>query len=163
LIVSNSSPLVYLAALSDFNLLRNLFGGIAIPQAVFEEVVIGGAGLPVETHVREAIASSWLTVRPTVDAGEVERLCQAGLNRGESEAIVLAAELNAEALLMDDSDGVRFARNAGITVVRTAGIFRLAKQRGLLDAIRPKIDALRREGFWLSDEHYRMIIESAGE
>jgi predicted nucleic acid-binding protein len=42
LVVSNTSPLVYLAALGDFELVRTLFGKIAIPQAVFGEVA--GAG-----------------------------------------------------------------------------------------------------------------------
>jgi hypothetical protein len=35
---------VYLAALGDFELLRHLFGKIAIPQAVFEEVVAMESG-----------------------------------------------------------------------------------------------------------------------
>jgi predicted nucleic acid-binding protein len=39
LVVSNSSPFVYLAALGDFELLHGLFGNIATPQSVFEEVV----------------------------------------------------------------------------------------------------------------------------
>jgi hypothetical protein len=162
LVVSNSSPLVYLAALGDFDLFRRLFGEIAIPNAVFEEVVVGGTGHPVARLVQAATAS-WLLVRSIADTNEAEELCQAGLHRGESEAIVFAAELNSGALLMDDSDGIRFAKRAGINVTRTAGVYRLAKQRGLVEAIRPKIDALRREGFWLSDEHYRIILESAGE
>ena len=162
MVVSNSSPLVYLAALEDFDLLPRLFGQIAVPKAVFEEVVIGGAGLPVAQLMRNAMAS-WLLVREIADTAEANRICQAGLHRGEGEAIVLATELNSEALLMDDGDGVRIARNAGMNVIRTAGIYRLAKQRGLVDAIRPKIDALRRAGFWLSDEHYRLILNSAGE
>jgi predicted nucleic acid-binding protein len=39
----------------------------------------------------------------------------------------------------------------------------LAKERGFVRAVRPKLDNLRRAGFWLRDEHYRMILESAGE
>jgi hypothetical protein len=47
LVISNSSPLVYLAALGDFELLRKLFVEIAIPPAVFDEVVVRGSGFPV--------------------------------------------------------------------------------------------------------------------
>jgi predicted nucleic acid-binding protein len=82
---------------------------------------------------------------------------------GESEAIVLAAELASEALLMDDSDGVKFAAAAGANVIRTPGIYRLAKERGFVRAVRPKLDNLRKAAFWLRDEHYRMILENAGE
>jgi predicted nucleic acid-binding protein len=54
LVVSNSSPLVYLAALGDFDLLRALFFEIAIPLAVFEEVVVNGAGFPAARFVLAA-------------------------------------------------------------------------------------------------------------
>lgn len=128
MVVSNSSPLVYLAALGDFELLRFIFGKIAIPQAVFEEVAVGGAGLPAAHCVQEAIAS-WLFVHAIANAAEADRIRVAGLHRGESDAIVLATELGSEALLMDDRDAIRFAVAAGANVIRTPGIYRLAKQR----------------------------------
>jgi predicted nucleic acid-binding protein len=153
---------VYLAALGDFELLRHLFGSIAIPQAVFEEVVVGGAGLPVAHCVQEAMAC-WLFVHAIANTVEADRMREAGLHRGESDAIVLAAELGSEALLMDDGDRIRCAAAAGANVIRTPGIYRLAKQRQFIAAIRPKLDDLRKAGFWLRDEHYRMVLESAGE
>ena len=102
-------------------------------------------------------------MKEVANTTETERFLQAGLHPCESEAIVLAAELASEALLMDDSDGVKFAAAAGANVIRTPGIYRLAKERGFVRAVRPKLDKLRRPGFWLRDEHYRMILESAGE
>ena len=162
MVVSNSSPLVYLTALGDFELLRRLFGKIAIPQAVLEEVAAGGARFPVAHSVQGAMVS-WLSVQAIADTSEADRLRLAGLHPGESEAIVLATELGSEALLMDDRDGIRFAVAAGANVIRTPGIYRLAKQRRFLAAVRPKLDELRRAGFWLRDEHYRMILESVGE
>jgi predicted nucleic acid-binding protein len=151
-----------LAALGDFALLRKLFGEIAIPQAVFQEVAIGGAGLPAAHSVREAI-DSWLFVQRIANTSEVDRLRQSGLHQGESEAIELAVGLGSEALLMDDSDGVRFALLVGANVIRTPGVYRLAKKRGFVEAIRPKLDDLRKAGFWLRDEHYRMILQSVDE
>jgi predicted nucleic acid-binding protein len=137
---------VYLAALGDFELLRHLFGKIAIPQAVFEEVVVGGAGFPVAHCVQGAMAS-WLSVQAIANTAEADRIRVTGLHRGESDAIVLATELGSEALLMDDGDGIRFAVAAGANVIRTPGIYRLAKQRQFIAAIRPKLDDLRRPDF----------------
>jgi predicted nucleic acid-binding protein len=153
---------VYLAALGDFELLRHLFGKVTIPQGVFEEVVVGGAGFPV-AHCVQGAMTSWLFVQAMASTAEADRLRMAGLHRGESDAIVLATALGSEALLMDDGDGIRFAVAAGANVIRTAGIYRLAKQRHFIAAVRPKLDDLRKAGFWLRDEHYRMILESAGE
>jgi len=40
--VSNSGPLMALAKLNRLSLLRKLFQGVLIPQAVYEETVIRG-------------------------------------------------------------------------------------------------------------------------
>jgi predicted nucleic acid-binding protein len=162
LVVSNTSPLVYLAALGDFELLRDLFSKIVIPRAVFREIAAGGADLPIARSVQGAMAS-WLSVKDVATAAETERFLKAGLHPGESEAIVLAVELGSEALLMDDGDGIKAAAAVGANVIRTPGIYRLAKQRGFVKAVRPKLDDLRKAGFWLRDEHYRMVLESLGE
>ena len=65
--VSNSTPLIYLAALADFDLLRALFDRILIPPAVYEEVVVNGAGYPVGSAVRQAL-DNWIMVQPLGDA-----------------------------------------------------------------------------------------------
>ena len=162
MVVSNTSPLVYLAALGDFTLLHELFSEIVIPRAVFHEIAIGGAGLPVAAAVQEA-SVSWLTVKEVGSASQADRLQQAGLHPGEAQAIVLATEVHSRALLMDDRDGIQVAAASGVNVIRTPGIYRLAKERRLIPAVRPKLDQLRRAGFWLRDEHYRAILAGIGE
>jgi predicted nucleic acid-binding protein len=161
LVVSNTSPLVYLAALGDFEFLRELFG-IAIPQAVHHEIGVGGVNFPV-ARAAEAAKASWLSVLDVANVSEVDRLRQTGLHSGESEAIVLAPEPGSAALLIDDSDGVRAAAAGGANVIRTPGIYRMAKDRHLIPAAGPKLDDLRKAGFWLRDEHYQMILRSVGE
>lgn len=153
---------MYLAALGDFELLRTLFQEIAIPTAVFQEVVVAGARYPVSREVVTA-QGKWIHVQSVKGGRELEVLRQAGLDPGESEALALAQELNSEGLLLDDSDAVRIASGMSLNVIRTPGIFRLAKQRGLILTVAPKLDALRSAGFWLRDDHYRIILQSAGE
>lgn len=162
MVVSNTSPLVYLAALGDFELLRELFACIAVPRAVYREIAVGGSELPVARAV-EAAMTSWLSVMDVKDISEANRLRQTGLHSGESEAIVLATEMSSPALLMDDSDGIRAAAARGTNVIRTLGIYRMAKDRHLIPAVGPKLDGLRNAGFWLRDEHYRTILRSLGE
>jgi predicted nucleic acid-binding protein len=69
LVVSNSSPLVYLAALGDFEFLRELFAHIVIPRAVHQEIAVSGINLPVAGAV-EAAATSWLSVQDVTDVAE---------------------------------------------------------------------------------------------
>ena len=147
MVVSNSSPLIYLAALSDFVLLRQLFGELAIPPGVYDEVVTNGGAHPVVQAVRQSLGV-WVHVRQLVKPHRSRSLMlQEGIHAGEAEAILLAQELNADALLMDDRGGVESAGRAALHVVRTAGIYMLAKDEGLIGAVAPKLDALRTLGF----------------
>jgi predicted nucleic acid-binding protein len=83
----------------------------------------------VAVAVKEA-SVSWLTVKEVGSASQADRLQQAGLHPGEAEAIVLATEVHSRALLMDDRDGIQIAAGSGVNVIRTPGIYRLAKGGG---------------------------------
>ena len=162
MVVSNSSPLIYLAELNEFDLLRVLFDEIAIPNAVFQEVVVAGVQYPVAREVLAA-EDKWIHVWATENLEQVKSLQDSGLDRGESEAIALSQQVQAESLLLDDAAAIQSATRVTLNVIRTPGIFRLAKQKGLIPTIRPKLEALRKAGFWLREEHFRIILESAGE
>jgi predicted nucleic acid-binding protein len=45
-IVSNSSPLINLARIGKLGLLRELYGELIIPEAVWHEVVVEGSSQP---------------------------------------------------------------------------------------------------------------------
>jgi len=55
------------------------------------------------------------------------------LDPGEAEAIALAKELGAWAVLLDDRDGRRIARQEGLRVAGTVGILERAAAAGLID------------------------------
>ena len=91
-VVADSSPLVYLAALSDFQYLRELFAPVLIPPAVYREVVDQGQEFPVRKEV-EAALGDWLNVGAIQDQRRAAEVGVTGrLETGESEAIVLAQE-----------------------------------------------------------------------
>jgi predicted nucleic acid-binding protein len=162
-VVSNSSPLIYLAALSDFHFLRDIFTSVVIPPAVYHEVVEQGLGFPVRGNVESALGN-WLAVREVqnrsraTEIGNIERL-----DAGEAEAIVLTQECAAEQLIMDDQRGVGYARRLGITVNRTPLIYGEAKLRGWIPSVQEKLDALRKKGFRLKDQDYRVVLAKLGE
>jgi uncharacterized protein len=162
-VVSDSSPLNYLALLSDFNLLRRIYKNLVIPPAVHREVVERGAGYPVGGAVRAALGE-WISVAEPPDATEVISLRREyRLDLGEGEAILVAEALGNTPLLMDERRGVRCARMRGITVIRTPLIYADAKILGLIDNVREKLDELRLRGFRLSDRHYEQILRELGE
>ena len=81
------------------------------------------------------------------------------IDDGESEAIVLALELKADVILLDDADARRIARTLGPNVKGTIGILLLAWNKGLLNNIETKIRELRSKGYRLSDKIYENILK----
>jgi len=85
-VVSDSSPLNYLALLSDFGLLRQIYHTLVIPPAVHREVVESGRNYPVSQAV-EAALGDWISVAEPPGPAQVAALRREfGLDPGESEA-----------------------------------------------------------------------------
>ncbi len=71
IVVSNTTPLIGLASVERFDLLRRMFGEITIAQAVYDEVVV--AGREEGGAKREVTGATWIkTVIDTVLAAAGE-------------------------------------------------------------------------------------------
>jgi hypothetical protein len=158
-VVSNSTPLIYLAAIGRFDLLRALYGRLRIPCAVYEEVVIQGTG---RWGAAETAGASWIDQHTVADQAKVTSL-QIHLHGGESEVIVLAEELHADLVLMDETAARRELARRGIAFIGTVGVLMQAKQHGLITALKPDLDQLRTCGFHLTDRVYRACLAAVGE
>lgn len=160
IVVSDASPLIALSAIGQLDLLSVLYSEVAIPPAVWQEVVVEGHGLP---GAAEVSTSPWIRVIAVQDAEAVEELL-GPLNIGEAEAIVLALQIHADLLLVDEDRARTIARQFKLNVVGTIGVLIEAKRKGLLQQIRPSLDALRSVGgFWISDALYREVLLDEGE
>ena len=161
-VVSDSRPLNYLALLSDFDLLRQIYHTLVIPPAVHREVVESGGNYPVSQAV--AALGDWISVAEAPGPAQVAALRREyGLDPGESEAILVAEGMGNTPVLMDERRGVRCARSRGMVVIRTPLIYADAKILGLIGSIQEKLDQLRSHGFRLSDPHYEQILKELGE
>jgi predicted nucleic acid-binding protein len=158
-IVSNASPLIHLARIGQLELLHHLYGEVFVPESVWEEVVVKGAGQPGAAMIeragwvrRKSVANLWLV-----------RVLRRELEVGEAEAIALALEIGAELLLMDDRVGRKIAQFLGVRCVGTVGVLMEAKKKGLIPLVKPSLDALRVSGFYLGDELYERVLRDVEE
>ena len=99
-VVSDSSPLVILTKLGCFDLLNRLFPHLYISAEGHDEVVVAGAGLPGASEVSKA---EWIEVKALQNAaGLYSAQRKYGLGPGEMSSILLAKELGANPVLLDD-------------------------------------------------------------
>ncbi len=160
--VSDTSPILGLAAIDRLELLHEQFGAVFIPNAVLSELKtetnFSGASV-----VREALENGWLEVKdvqnlPLVQALSVE------LDMGEAEALALATDLHLEIIVMDEHEGRARARAMGLKPVGVIGILLRAKHQGKIQSIGDTLQALRDEiGFYIADDFFQRILKEAGE
>jgi len=152
-VVSNSTPLIALSKIGLFELLKEYFGEITIPNEVYEEVVTRGSNL---FGAREVSNSDWVKVVEAENKLAVDTL-SVHLGKGEAEAIILAKEKNT-LLLIDDRDGRTMAANFGIRITGTVGLLKLFAEDGRIE-LKKTLDELMASGFRLSLKEYEKIIK----
>jgi predicted nucleic acid-binding protein len=160
IVVSDSSPLISLAAIGRLELFHDSYGTIIIPRVLFEEVASQDLRLPGAMEVQ---TFDWITCEDVVDARLVTAL-QGKLDRGEAEAIALAVELRADLLLMDERLGRIEAARFGLRFVGILGALIEAKAKHYVPEIKPILDELKTiAGFRVSDALYARVLHEAGE
>lgn len=169
LVVCDATPLIFLAKLSDIELLKTLYQKIYIPREVYDDVAVRGIGRPGEKELRAA-KKNWVEVRTVSNFRKVKDLHEVyGVGKGEAAAMVLAQELKVDLFLTDDRPPRRLAlelfQGTTTAVSGTIGVLKLARERGLISGtqLKSKIDFLRQEGFYLKDTLYQQILKEAGE
>ncbi|MBD2598513.1 DUF3368 domain-containing protein [Nostoc spongiaeforme FACHB-130] len=85
------------------------------------------------------------------------------LGKGESQVLSLALQNSEFAAIVDDRAARRCGQALGITTIGTGGLLILAKRRGLIASISPRIRDLRDAGLWLSDTLVELLKQQAGE
>lgn len=160
IVISDTSPIINLVAVGQLALLQQLYTKIIIPEAVYQEIVIEGAGRLGAIEVKE---KAWFDVRSVSNTLLVNDLLL-DLDLGEAEAIALAIEDKAHFLLMDERRGRTIAKKMGINVTGLLGILLVAKKRGLLTQVKPVMDDLmNKAGFWINKRLYADVLRAAKE
>jgi predicted nucleic acid-binding protein len=157
-VICDTSPIRALAWLGELDLLERLFGSIIVPPAVASELISAKRN---ESRV-DVRALPFIRIESPTNSTEVERFNEE-LDRGESEALVLAIERNA-LLIVDDAAARAAALRSGIPIMGTLRLLLIGKQQGRIAALSPLMDRLQRElGFFIDDQLRSRILRDANE
>ena len=152
MVVLDTSPINYLVLIGQIEVLSTLYSRVLIPQSVYEE--LGALETPETVREWRANLPSWIKVpseQPTPDIGSNY------LHAGERDAISLALNIQADALIIDDRRGREEAVKRGLKVIGTLGVIAAAHERSLLD-LTEAFDRLRQTTFHVSPKLLAMIL-----
>ena len=156
--VVNTSPLQYLFRIHRLELLKDLFEVVGVAEGVRAELEQGRS---LGFQVPDLSQVPWVQVLAT-EPGPLPPELE-GLGQGEAETIRIAKQQKAEWVVLDDWEARRAARKLGVQVIGTIGILAMAKEQGLITAVKPLLADLTGAGFWLSAKVQRDILELASE
>ncbi len=145
-IVADSTCLIGLERINHLHILQKLYGTVTIPPEVEKE---------------SGILKDWIKVEQPHNLLLVFSL-KLILDSGEAEAIALAC-MKGNRIILDDKQARNIAKRMKLNVIGTIGILVNAKNSGIIKAVKPLIEELERNNFYIGEHLKNEALEIAGE
>ncbi|MDD6489229.1 MAG: DUF3368 domain-containing protein [Clostridia bacterium] len=159
-VVVNSTPLLVLGNIGKLDILRELYGKIYISEAVFKEV----------SEKNDAASAALRSSNDWIQVLNIENptdyaMYRAKLHAGEVETMILAQQksLQADLVILDDLAARKTAKFLGLNVTGTMGVLIKAKQEGIITEVKPLLNDIIQNGFFISDKVIQMVLKVVGE
>jgi predicted nucleic acid-binding protein len=149
-VVSDTSPINYLILTEYVGVLQQLYDQIVIPGKVFEE--LSSAGAPDKVRNWCSGLPDWVQIREPTKTDSTLKL-----SGGERDAVLLAEEIEADLLLLDERIARREASLRSLFVTGTLGVLDAAAKRGMVNRAEP-IRRLTETSFRASPKLLRLMI-----
>ena len=167
-IISNTTVISNFASIGQLDLLRQLFGSLAISTEVYHEIEVGlEEGYRFYEGFNQVISlfsnSGWIELTSMADDQELRFFHEmpARLHRGESSCLAIAHHRN-WLLLTDDRDARREAMRQGIRISGSIGCLVLAVDHGICSLSQANIwlEEMIKQGYHSPVTDLTPLIES---
>ena len=148
IVISDTSCFIVLSKIGHLELLQQLFSNIITTPEIANEF---GETLP-----------DWVEIVSVQDKHK-QRLFENQVDIGEASAMALALEIENSLLIIDDYKARRLAKNLNIDYKGTIGIIILAKQKGIIDSIKPVLAKIKETDFRISSDLELQALIQANE
>lgn len=156
LAVADTTPLIALHAVGLLEVLHVRFGEVLVPLTVWGELnALPGSPEP------DAVGRL-PTVRLAPDLASLP-LSLSHLDPGEQQVLAMAMANPQWVALLDDGDGRRAARAAGLKYMGTIGLIAAAKDAGLCESARERYLRLLTTGFRIDRRIVNDLLRDLGE
>jgi uncharacterized protein len=155
IVIADTGALISMIHLGQINLIEKIFGEFFIAKAVwtelnaydnpdFDRTVL----LNLESKVKQINSKNHLLMV---------------MDYGESESVILYEELHADYLLIDDNKARVIAESLNVNCIGTLGLLIKAKQKGLIDELKPLFEKLIRTGRYFSRKLLNDLLNNLDE
>jgi uncharacterized protein len=156
ILVADSSALIALATCERLDLLDSIFGNILVPDTIYAEVTKSD-------KPQSARLQSYLEGKlRVVDMSHFVYL-DAFTDLGETKAMPLYKEVDADYLLIDDRRGRKIAKINKIKTIGSLGVLLQAKRTGLIPCITPLLEIIAASPVFISESLISIVLELADE
>lgn len=155
LVIADAAPIFSLAIIDKLELLDQLFDEIKISKAVWKEITFDKS-TEFYFNIEAFFKPKVLNIKGFNELTFV-------MDQGESESVILYKELNADFLLIDDKKARKIAENFDIKCIGTLGILSVAKDKGLINNLRPIFKTFLQNDRYYSIELLNKLLERHNE
>lgn len=158
IVISDATPIISLIKINKLNILEGLYGKIIIPKGVYDELTIN---IDYQKEIDIINKSEFFQIEIVESNLSLSLLQkQLKLDLGESEAIVLENNIEADLIIIDGRKARRIAKDMSLKVTGTLGILVEAKYRGLIEELKPLLDILIDNNIRISNKLYKNIVRN---
>jgi predicted nucleic acid-binding protein len=155
LVIADAGPIFSLAVVNELKLLDNLFENVKIPKAVWDEITLDENNL-----IHDKIVAFFSNrVQKIQGFNELTFI----MDYGESESVILYREMQADFLLIDDKKARKIAENFEINCIGTLGLLMIAKDKGLIEELKPIFASFIVNKRFYSIDLLNVILEQKNE
>ena len=156
--VAYSGPLIALVRIGQLELLPRIFSEITAPPEVWHEITEKGKGMPGAYEISQV---KWIKIQAPLY--QLVNPLSILVDVGEAQAIALAQTTPDCIILLDDARARKIARRLCIKQIGSIGLLLRAKRMGLIDKIKPHIEALIKNGIYIRQQLIDAVLKEAGE
>ena len=158
-VVVNTTPFIALRHVNRLEILKELYGQVIIPDAVYREISVKSDSV-CKKMVDEAL--DWIHIESIQDQ-LAKAMYKTQLHDGEVEVMILSKELAADVVIIDDANAKKHAKYLGLPVTGTLGVLIKAKQNGFIKELKPILLQLKEKGIYISQNLVELCLKQAGE
>ncbi|MFH1076882.1 MAG: DUF3368 domain-containing protein [Pseudomonadota bacterium] len=157
LIVSDATPIIAFSKINRLTLLQEIVSKIIIPEEVSRELFAYG-----KPDIEKLERCAWIRIEKIESQNDVDLLLPA-LDRGEAEVIILAKELKADLVVIDELTARKVAVMMELPLIGTIGLLIAARKKGLITKLKPVWDDMRACGIRYGELFYQKVLAEIGE